>query len=138
MGGGASNDFYATEDIPGHDARAIQFYRETLQLSEAEVQRLYGIFCDADVDKSGYLREDELRQYLRIEQSDFYDFLFKMYRKGSRGYINFFEFVCSVRILLFLNVYQNLIFVEMCCRCGIFWQQNNEIFPNLLFTCSAK
>jgi Ca2+-binding EF-hand superfamily protein len=101
MGGGASNKFYPTEDIPGHDVKAIKFYREVLELSDSELQRLYDIFCEADFDKSGYLREDELRQFLRIEQSDLYDFLFKMYRKGSRGYINFFEFVCSVSVARF-------------------------------------
>ena len=73
-----------------------------LFLTDHEIDRFYTAYCDIDADNSGFIRDDEFRAYFRTERNAINEKIFSMFDSDKSGFLNFFEFTCSVSWNIFL------------------------------------
>lgn len=91
--------FEPNDRIAGQDRLAMKVFQD-LMLTQQEINMFYAAFLDIDSDSSYIIREDELRAYFKIENTKFNRKMLGMIDSGD-GYLNFLQFVCSVRELLY-------------------------------------
>ncbi len=89
--------FVINESIPGQDTLSYKSLKR-LFLEDSEINLFFKAYCEIDADNSGSIRDDEFRAYFRMEKTPFNQKLFSMFDSDGSGYLNFFEFTCSVRL----------------------------------------
>jgi Ca2+-binding EF-hand superfamily protein len=63
---------------------------------EADIGKLFGLFCIIDGDSSGSIEIIELLMFLDVERTRFTKRIFSMFDDDASGCIDFREFVLSI------------------------------------------
>ena len=108
--------FEINESIPGQDTSAYKSLKR-LFLEDNEIDLFFKAYCEIDADNSGSIRDDEFRAFFRMEKNPFNQKLFSMFDSDNSGFLNFFEFTCSVRFALNVAIFLTS---RLLCSFGIF------------------
>lgn len=86
--------FEPFEGITGQDKTAHDILLKFM--SQDEINCIWTVYCEIDVDQSDSIRDDEFRAFFSMEKEPFNAKLFSCFDADGSGYLNFFEFTCSV------------------------------------------
>ena len=106
--------FVPNEKIPGQNQEA-SVVLERLLLSQEQINLFLTAFADIDADFSGFVRNDEFKDYFKIPAARVYDRLFGVFR-NLRGHYHFLQFVCIIWNFLSRepNMFPALLFSMYC------------------------
>ena len=85
---------YLVEDVL--DSRKFDLRFAGLSLTKQEVNRIYNVFLEIDVDHSGSIKLRELFVRIRIDETPFSVRAFQLVDKDKSGSLDFPEFVKAV------------------------------------------
>ena len=91
-----SRQFIPTEGVTGQDKVARDILLKFL--TKRQIDKMWGCYCEIDVDQSGSIRDDEFRAFFKLEKGAFNSKLFGCFDADHSGYLNFFEFTCAVSL----------------------------------------
>ena len=113
-------EFVPSEDITGQDKTALDILIKFM--TKEQIDQLWTIYCEIDVDQSGSIRDDEFRAFFSMEKDPFNQKLFSCFDADDSGYLNFFEFTCAVSRAGSVSVNYSCILCLMsiclCCLCA--------------------
>jgi Ca2+-binding EF-hand superfamily protein len=89
-----ATEFRPNEKVPGQDKVAYDILLRVFK--QEDINKFWKAYCDLDMDNSGFIKGDEFRAYFKIEKTKFNEKLFGMFDTDGSGYLNFFEFACSL------------------------------------------
>jgi Ca2+-binding EF-hand superfamily protein len=81
------------------DANALIVFQE-LDLTKSEINKIYNVFLDIDLDKSGLVGREEFFAMFHVEATPFNKRVFRSCDKNSSHSVNFCEFVIAMWDLL--------------------------------------
>lgn len=99
MGSLCQKEFVMNSAVPGCDANAVHVFNE-LGLTKSEVTKIYNVFLDIDLNKSGQVGREEFFAMIRVEATPFNKRVFRSCDKNGSHSVNFCEFVIAMWDLL--------------------------------------
>ncbi len=81
-----------------------------LKLTAKEINKLYAVFLQMDLDSSCLIKNDEFFSYLRLEATPFNIAIFSIFDTDGNGTLSFGEFVSVVNISLVCMTFTNFNF----------------------------
>ena len=102
MGCSPSYKFKVNANIVGQDQHSLDLFHK-LGLTDPEIDTLYTLFREIDLDGSGLIRGDEFFANYNMEMSRFHVAIFNLFDSDGNFLLNFLEFVCAVSSVFILQ-----------------------------------
>lgn len=100
--GYGSREFEPQEGVTGQDHVAFEILSKIM--TKKQIDKMWTVYCEIDVDQSGSIGEEEFRVFFNMEKGKFNSKLFSCFDADNSGQVNFFEFTCAVRCAVSISM----------------------------------